>query len=233
MFSRANLNLSSSLCSHNNAEDNNRSYSLPSSAVILGGGQGKRMGGNKIYLAVNGQLVIQRVIARLRPSFEKIIIATGQRDRKVIEEILTLFGEGSYIDIVTDRYPGRGPLEGLASALEILDDEWAFVTGCDMPCINDAVIRKIWQGKRKDSSVVCVRINGFIEPLSAFYHSSCSLAARRKLSEENRKLTSFYEDVEVSIVDEAELAFLPGYRSSFKSMNTPEDLRSMELFCSR
>jgi len=211
---------------------NGRREIFPSSAIILGGGKGRRMGGNKIYLALDGSLVVETVIKRLSGSFKKIIIAAGQNDVSSLETILGPLRQGTDIRVISDKNPGRGPLEGIASALELLDDKWAFVTGCDMPCIKDAVIRKMWNEQNKNSSVVCAKINGFVEPLHAFYHISCIEAARKRLSSGERKLKSFYEDVRVSVIEERSLKLLPGYKSSFKSMNTPEDIRSITDFCS-
>lgn len=209
-----------------------RREALPSSAIILGGGKGRRMGGNKIYLALDGHLVVETVIKRLPSSFSRIIIAAGQNDVPSLETILAPLRQWRDIRIISDRNPGRGPLEGMTSALEELEDQWAFVTGCDMPCIKEAVIRKIWNSKNPDSSVACARIGGYIEPLHAFYHKSCIEPARKRLEASERKLKSFFEDVNVSVIEEGNLKYLPGYKSSFKSMNTPCDIRSLADFCS-
>jgi|GEM_PF-3899792 len=46
------------------------------------------MVGNKIYLALEGRLVVETVIKRLSSSFSRIIIAAGQNDVPSLETIL-------------------------------------------------------------------------------------------------------------------------------------------------
>lgn len=199
---------------------------LPVSAVVLAGGMGKRMGGNKLFLAFNGSLILERVLWRLSGWFKEIIIVVGPDDKDPLENILDPVKNHLNLKVVVDKNPGRGPLEGLATSLENISTEWAFVVGCDMPGINEAVLRTMWQAKQEESAIICARINGYVEPLHAFYRSVCLQAIRKKLASGNRKLTSFYEDTNVMKIHEDALSLLPGYRNSFKSVNTPEELKN-------
>ncbi len=200
---------------------------IPASAIILGGGKGRRIGGNKLFLSVDETLLIERVISRLSGWFNEIVIAVGPKDKETLENILNPVREQWNLRIVVDAHPGNGPLEGLATGLENLRTEWAFAIGCDMPEIQEAVLRSMWQAKQADSSIICARLNGFIEPLHAFYKTACLPAIRNSLFSKKRKLTSFYGDVNVTIVPEDSLKVLPGYRRSFRGINTPEELRNL------
>ena len=200
---------------------------IPASAIILGGGKGRRIGGNKLFLSVDETLLIERVISRLSGWFNEIIIAVGSKDKETLENVLNPARKHPNLRIVVDAHPGNGPLEGLATGLENIRTEWAFAIGCDMPEVKEAVLRSMWRKREADSSIICARLNGFIEPLHAFYKTSCIPAIRSSLFLEKRKLTSFYADVNVTIVPEDSLRVLPGYRRSFRGINTPEELRNL------
>jgi len=200
------------------------SGALPASAVILGGGRGRRMGGNKLFLAAGETLLIERVLSRVTPWFREVLIAVGPEDRGPLELLLAPIRDRWPLRIVVDRTPGRGPLEGLSAALESLATDWAFAIGCDMPLVQEAVLRTLWNARTAESDVVCARLDGFIEPLHALYSRSCLPAAKRALERGERRLKSFYEEATVTVVEEESFRFLPGYRRSFAGINTPEDL---------
>ena len=196
------------------------------SAVILGGGRGKRMGGNKLFLAVDEIFLVHKVIARLSEWFRRLVIVVSQEDREPFIQTQGKLLEALDLKVIVDKQPGLGPLEGLATSLEHINTEWAFLTGCDMPSINEAVIRTMWDHKKETSSIICASLDGFIEPLHAFYRKDCIYSIRSNLYEGKRKLKSFYKDENVTRVSETSLKHLPGYRTSFASINTPEELRS-------
>jgi len=126
-----------------------------------------------------------------------------------------------------DSCKGKGPLEGLASALEGMRTDWAFLTGCDMLQVQEIIVRTMWAARRQDSDVICARLGGFLEPLHAFYSVSCLPNVRQALISGQRKLKSFYDTVHVTVVEEYTLTHLPGYRRSFQDVNTPEELLRM------
>ncbi len=183
------------------------------------------MGGNKLFLAAGERLVLEHVLGRLSPWFEEVILAVGAEDLEPIREVLGPLVSSSKVRIVVDEEPGRGPLEGLAVGLEAMTTEWAFVLGCDMPRVQEAVVRMLWRGREKDSDVVCARLDGFLEPLHAFYSVYSLPEVRRALDRGIRKVKGFYDAVKVTVVEEEDFRALAGYRRSFQGMNTPEDLR--------
>lgn len=197
---------------------------IPASAVVLGGGMGQRMGGNKLFLATEGVLVLERVLTRLAPWFEEVILAVGPDDREPLEKLLSPIRDDWHLRVVVDRQPGLGPLEGLAVGMEAMKTEWAFVIGCDMPRVQEAVVRALWRGRELGSDVICARLNGFLEPLHAFYSAYCLPKVREALASDRRRLKAFYDQVEVTVLEEEEFKALPGFRRSFEGMNTPEDL---------
>jgi len=204
--------------------DNQGSGILPASAVILGGGRGKRVGGNKLFLSVGETLLIERVLSRVMPWFQETVIAVGPDDLESLERLLEPVRDRLPVRIVVDSEPGKGPLEGLAASLEKIGTEWAFVIGCDMPLVQEAVVRVLWNARTPKSQAVCARLGGFLEPLHAFYSASCLPLVREVLAKGERRIKSFFGEVVLTIVEEEAFRSLPGYRRSFSGVNTPEEL---------
>lgn len=182
------------------------------------------MGGNKLFLAVDGTFLLERVLERLAPCFEEIILAVGPDDEEPLRRLLGPFFRDRPVRIAVDDLPGRGPLQGFVSGMRSVRDEWAFVVGCDMPWIQEAVFRALWQAREACSDVLCASFDGYLEPLHAFYRRTCLLPAEAALASDSHRLKSFYDDVHVTVVDEESLSFLPGCRRSFQGLNTPQEL---------
>lgn len=200
------------------------SWVLPASAVILGGGRGRRMGGNKLFLSAGETLLIERVLGRVMPCFQETLIIVGPDDLYSLEKLLESTRRCYPVRIVPDSEPGKGPLEGLATSLEAIKTQWAFVIGCDMPLVQEAVIRVLWNARTPESQVVCARLGGFLEPLHAFYSASCLPEARKALAAGERRVKSFFDGVVLTVVEEEDFRSLPGYRRSFSGVNTPGEL---------
>ena len=89
-------------------------------AVILAGGQGRRLGGvDKALLPVGQQPLLVHVLARLRPQCAKIVLsANGDHDR------FRTFA----LPVVADAGPDQGPLAGIAAAAAAIAVRWPEVT---------------------------------------------------------------------------------------------------------
>jgi len=197
---------------------------LPASLVILAGGKGQRIGTNKLFLAVNGSFLIEKIINRLSPLFEETIMSVGVGQTSIAEGILERLPSCRHVKLVEDDFDGRGPLEGLRCALRAQGTPWAFVMGCDMPYIKEEVVTFLWQFCKEDSDVVCARLRGFLEPLHAFYSHSCLSAVEKSMDKGALSLKGFYDDARVFVVEEEKLALVDGYEISFMGINTKEEL---------
>lgn len=95
------------------------------SAVILAGGQGKRMGGQgKAWITLDFKPLIGHVITRLKPQVSEIIISANDDVARY---------ERWTPKVVADDVPQLGPLGGLTSAGHLAEHELILVTPCDTP----------------------------------------------------------------------------------------------------
>ena len=208
---------------------------LPISALLLAGGRGTRMGGNKLFLAQDGAPLLAGLIARLAPIFQEIVFCVGHGESERAKTFLSPYIDGAGVVFAEDRAPGRGPLEGLRQGLEAMRTDWGFLLGCDMPTPQEAVIRQMWAATPSDVDATVARLDGYPMSLHAFYRKSCLHHIDRVMIDGPRtgrggaKITSFYADIRLNVIEEPTLATLPGYKKSFAGYNTQEELaRIME-----
>jgi molybdenum cofactor guanylyltransferase len=104
-------------------------------AVVLAGGQGRRMGGvDKGLLAYQGHPLIEWVLAALSPQVEQLFISANRN-----LDAYAAYGYRVLPDTLPD-YPG--PLAGVLAALEAVDADWLVVVPCDTPHLPaDLVLR--------------------------------------------------------------------------------------------
>jgi molybdopterin-guanine dinucleotide biosynthesis protein A len=204
--------------------------------LILAGGRSRRMGQEKIWLPLGADAdavpLIERVVARLRPLAEEFLFSANARE-PFDALVSSLHSQGIPAQVVSDRYPGAGPLAGLHAGLTAARCELLLAVAGDMPFINPALMRHLVALMPGFDAVVPelphprsgepVR-----EPLHALYRRSCLEAVAARLAAGERPMVSFLSDVRVRIVAPDEIRdFDPDFRSFF-NVNTPEDWHAAE-----
>lgn len=178
------------------------------SAVILAGGDSRRMGRDKALLPLAGKPLIARIADRLKELFDDVIIGANR-----VEDYRFLG-----LEIVPDREPGQGPLMGIASCLERTVEDLAFVTACDVPEIELGFIHKLIGLAQGYDMALPVIGDRRYEPLFAVYRKSVVPAALDILRQGGRRIIELIDRVDVRLV-EASNADL------FRNINTMDDYR--------
>lgn len=95
-------------------------------AVILAGGQGRRMGGaDKGLVDYQGRPLVEWVLAVLAPQVGETVISANRN-----LERYAAYGRRVLPDTLPD-YPG--PLAGVLAALQAVTTDWLLVVPCDTP----------------------------------------------------------------------------------------------------
>lgn len=206
---------------------NEKNKKISASLLLLAGGRGRRMGGNKLFLSLDGLPVLDFFLGTVAEIFEDTIICAGPGEGKIVQGLVKNFPG---VIVAEDRTTGMGPLEGLRQGLTAMNTEWSFLLGVDMLRASEAVIRQMWALTPEDADVSCLVENGRPNALHAFYKKSClphidaALADEKKSARGGPKIISFYKYVTVRKIPPEELAHLPGWRRSFDNFNSPEEL---------
>ena len=189
-------------------------------AAILAGGRGKRLGGVvKPTLLVEGQRIIDRQLAVLRPLFDEIVIVANHP-----APFATLG-----LDVVADRQgPDLGPLAGLDAALAWLPPGFDAVVcvAADMPFLAGALLARLRDAP--PAAAVVPRASYGPEPLCARYHRSLARLVTAALADGTRAMHAFLDlmatEHDIAWIDEAALRRLDPDLRTFTNLNTPADL---------
>jgi molybdopterin-guanine dinucleotide biosynthesis protein A len=181
-------------------------------AIILAGGESRRMGQDKANLLLGERTLLQSVAATLQPLFAEVIVSVRQPRHEID------------LPQVCDDPLHTGPLAGLVAGLERINTPWLFALACDMPFITPAVIEYLAQ-QRADYQAVVPMVSGYPQPLAAFYAASCLPLARDCLNGAGKhSLRELLEHLQVRYVNEAELLNADPTLASFFELDTPQDV---------
>jgi FdhD protein len=181
--------------------------------VILAGGSSSRMGRNKALLEVDGSPIITRTYRILASLFHEVIVVTNS----------PLDYDFLPCRKVPDIYPGCGSIAGLHSALAHSSTAHSFVTACDLPFLDPAVIRYLCDNRTGGYDAVVPLSEGGQEPLHAVYSSACKDIFENAIQKGERKILDILGRMNILQVTDDELQRAGGQTKSFLNVNTPEE----------
>jgi molybdopterin-guanine dinucleotide biosynthesis protein A len=190
--------------------------------VIQAGGQSFRMGEDKALKLFLGRPLIQRVIDRLAPIADELIVTTN---RPTDYEFLSL-------RLIPDLKPGRGALGGLYTAIASATHPLVAVVACDMPFASSMLL----EGARKlmveeEADVVIARTNESYEPLHALYRrETCLPAIESAILVNQWKVISWFLQVKVRTLTSDEVKSFDPSGLCFWNLNTPEEFVEAEKY---
>lgn len=189
---------------------------MKAAGIVLAGGKNLRLGRSKALETVGGKRLIECVIERLRPLVSQILIVTSL-------EKPDLPGAGRS-KILTDLYPGKGPLGGIYTGLLASKYSHGIVVACDMPFLNTELLRYMLELSGDFDAVVPRLGEGMAEPLHAVYSKSCLENMKKRLERDQLGVHSFLNTVRVRYVERAECQRLDPKLLSFFNVNYQSDL---------
>jgi molybdopterin-guanine dinucleotide biosynthesis protein A len=187
------------------------------SAIILAGGQSRRMGRDKALIDYDGKPIIAHVIDLLRELSEDVIVVSNR------SETYAPFGAR----IVPDYDPPGGPLGGIYTGLSAAKNDLAIVVACDMPFLNRSLLRHLIDRAQPADAVVMLT-DGEYEPLHAVYRRTCLPSIQDHLLKGDRRVISFFDDVRLATVPADEWRVIDPSGQSIANLNTPEDLQQLQ-----
>jgi len=180
--------------------------------VILAGGQSSRMGSNKALLPYRGGRFIESIHRQLAELFEDLLLVTNNPEQ------YAFLG----CRMVPDLYPGMGALAGLHAGLYHCRTPHIFAVACDMPYLNESLIRALL-ARRHQADVVIPESGQGLEPLHAVYGQGCLPAMEQSLLSGRRRIVSFFPHTSVHTFTSDHVATIDRDFSSFSNINTPAD----------
>jgi molybdopterin-guanine dinucleotide biosynthesis protein A len=152
------------------------------SAIILAGGKGSRMNGNKALLPVCGLTIIEKIVRDIDPYFGEILISAQAHNS---------FNFLSH-QVVIDEKLNSGPIMGILSCLRASRNEINFVLACDIPEINFPFLEKMISYAPKYDIVVPSMGDNKFEPLFALYHKNLIPKIEELLNQNIRRISRLF-----------------------------------------
>ena len=186
-------------------------------ALIMIGGKSSRMGGGiKSLLEFNNKNIFDRILEKLKPQIDKIIINTNLNEEKFAKYQLP---------IIKDLKEGYlGPLAGIHSAMSwsiehIPEVEWLITLPGDTPFIPHDLISKFQNKISKNLKIILAQSNKHTHPIIGAWHISLFMSLDRHLNKGTRKILTWAKLHSIDYINYNYQKYDP-----FFNINTKDDL---------
>ena len=185
-------------------------HHLPVTTVILAGGLGSRIGGNKALQVLHDKPLISWVLGAVSPDSDQVLINANDAT-----DVYTQFG----YRIIPDQTAGwPGPLAGLQAALDCAETTYVMTVPCDTPFLPDGLIPRLLKALTEDRTEAAVAVaGGYRQPTIALYNKQVAHKLRAYLDSGGRKVNDWLDTLQLSEVVFDKI-------SAFDNINTREDL---------
>lgn len=194
---------------------------------VLAGGASSRFGSDKSLAEIAGLPMYRRMQDLLRSvcSDVRVVIASGGAERN-----------GAMV--VTDRWPGEGPLGGIITALlmtaEADASEWNLILGCDMPFLTTHWLRYVKErAEGSRAEVIAPESRNGLEPLCAIWRTNAAAKLQTAFDSGVRKITEAMKRLEMEVIDEREWKPFDSAGRLFWNMNTVADYEEAKKILGR
>ncbi len=187
-------------------------------AVILAGGQSRRMGCNKALLDIGGKPLIGLLIDRILPVTDRILISSN-------DDVSYRFLD---FPVVPDHFAGHGPLAGFHSAMLRDNCSLYIMLACDLPNLKTPLLQNLVSMAEGYDAAIPISGDRVLHPLCAVYRRTCLPSVERALKRGANKV------IEIFLGDSLAIKWVGPDEGKFEdvdlaNINTPEDLRNLKI----
>lgn len=199
------------------------------SVVIQAGGESRRMGRSKATVPFAGRPLICRLVERLSPVADELIITTNEAPNlQFLHEMYPSLG----IRLVPDAYHERGALPGMYTALSAARNPYVAVVACDMVFASARlVVAQALAMHESGADVVTPHNKHGFEPLHSLYRKeTCMPVVRARADRGEKRVQSFFVDPDITVLPFAQEKVLEvePRGGCFINANTPDELARIE-----
>lgn len=181
-------------------------------ALVLAGGQGRRMdGADKGLAPLLGQPLVAHVLRVLAPNVSTILISANRHENEYRRF-------GRVIADLPERGAAQGPLAGLLAATPHICTPWLVMAACDMPCLPADYVARLYQGLVRDGGDIAFAHAG------ARDHPVCLLLRTTVLGSLNAYLDTGQRAVMPWLASVRAVRVVFEDANAFLNVNTAQDL---------
>lgn len=149
----------------------------PLYALVLAGGESRRMGRDKALLKRGGQTQLAYVYSLVDSFAERAFVSSRESQRGDPER--------SRFPQIVDRYAGIGPVAGILTAMEDYPDADWLVVACDLPNVDSTALEFLLANRSATQPFTAFTssYDGLPEPLCAVYGAGSADLVRKFIGE--------------------------------------------------
>jgi molybdopterin-guanine dinucleotide biosynthesis protein A len=187
--------------------------------LVLAGGRGSRMGSiDKGLVPLDGEPMVQHVLAQLRPQVQHLLISANQN-----VDVYATFGAPVWPDAMPDF---AGPLAGLQTGLLHCETPYLVTAPCDSPFLPPDLVERLSAALQAADADIAVAVTGdgdARQPHPVFCLTRVSVLPHLTafLQGGGRGMERWYSTLRVAEVHFADEA-------AFRNINTLAELRQSE-----
>jgi molybdopterin-guanine dinucleotide biosynthesis protein A len=183
------------------------------SAVLLAGGESRRMGRDKAAVVFRDEPLWRRQLRVLRDLGPEKVFVSARTESNWLPD-------GT--ELLLDEPPSRGPLSGLTKALAQMPTSHLVVLAVDMPFITREQLRFLCSMATEGCGVVPI-IGEQAEPLAALYPREAAPDFIEALAGSDLSLQTLVR--KLAVAGKVRMFAVPQHDEHlYRSVNTPEDL---------
>ena len=201
-------------------------------AVIVAGGVGRRFGrpvGGKAAVLVDGKTMLEWVVDAVSEVVPHLVIVKAEG--QVLPALAAR--PGVTIDVVVDTQPGGGPLAAVIDGMTVVAQSenpprHCFLASCDAPRLVVGLVRHLLAVAQQTGGWVVPRVAEHPQPLVSALPLSLLPAINHYRASGRRDLRGLAEVLAVHWVDEEALRHTDPTLASFRDIDTPADLATIQ-----
>lgn len=183
--------------------------------ILLAGGLSQRFGSPKAFAEIDGKKYYEITYDVLESICDEVVIVTRA-------EYVDAFPKSYHVIVDKDPFKGCGPLAGIYSAMEAVCGDAYVCLPCDMPLMNEQVMKRLMKFHKKNITVV--RSEGQLQPLVSVWSPAMKAKIYESLTSEIYKMTNVLDHAEVNEIDGKRLS---DSSHVFMNVNTIENEKEM------
>lgn len=182
--------------------------------LLLMGGKSRRMGRPKALLNWRGKTFFEQITEEMS-ACGPVYISVDKKEH---------VPDCKY-PVIEDRYEAIGPMGGLASALEVIEEEAVFVCACDMPRVTARLICKLCSYLDEDTDAVIVKKeDGRWFMTGAVYSRKVLSGLKEQIQKQDYQMRKLPDMVRTKFLTFEDLG---EPSDSLDNINTPEDYEKL------
>ena len=194
---------------------NPAAHAMPVTAIILAGGQARRMGGaDKGLLLLRQRPLLAWMLECIQPQVDEVLISANRNLAQYAQ-----FGHPVVSDAIRDF---AGPLAGLLRAMQTARHELILTAPCDTPFLPADLVQRLSAALIRESAQIAIpSAGGYTHHAIMLCQRNLAPSLNAYLESGARKVMEWQGKLKQVVVpfDDAE---------AFTNFNTPEDLANAE-----